>query len=113
MQARAFAKQLMVSPRKVRLVADEIRGYSYSEAMDILRFIPRKGSRLLETVLHSARANARVLDESVQDKDLFVTKVFIDGGPVMKRFRPRSRGRAMRRLKRTSNITVVLSDDKS
>lgn len=111
METKATAKFLLVSPRKVRLVADEIRGYSYPEALDTLRFIPRKGALLLQRVLESARANANQTNESVKDADLYVRKVYIDQGPVLKRFRPRARGRGVRRLKRTSHITVVLSDD--
>jgi large subunit ribosomal protein L22 len=94
----------------MRLVADEIRGYSYPEAMDVLRFIPKKASKLLETVIESARANAKRGNDSVKDTELYVKKVYIDEGPTLKRFRPRARGRGMQRLKRTSHITVVLSD---
>ncbi|MBI3395904.1 MAG: 50S ribosomal protein L22 [Spirochaetia bacterium] len=111
METKASAKFLLVAPRKVRLVADEIRGYSYAEASDILKFIPRKGAALLLEVLKSARANAAFAKSSIKDGELFVKKVYVDGGPVLKRFRPRARGRGMRRLKRTSHITVVLSDE--
>lgn len=111
MEAKAVAKFLLVSPRKVRLVANEIRGYPYSEAIDYLRFIPRKGAVLLKTVLESARANAANNNENLDESQLFVKKVYIDGGPTMRRFRPRARGRAMQRLKRISHITVVLSDE--
>ncbi len=111
MEKKATAKFLLISPRKVRLVADEIRGYSYPEAMDALRFMPKKGARFLEKVLASARANAAVANESVKDSELFVKKVYVDGGPVLKRFRPRARGRGVRIHKPTSHITVVLSDD--
>ena len=110
METKASAKFLLVSPRKVRLVADEVRGYSYSEAMDTLRFIPRKGAVLLAGVLKSARANMESLKEGVRDADLFVKKIYVDEGPRLKRFRPRARGRGMRRLKRTSHVTIVLSD---
>ncbi len=106
-----MARFLIVSPRKVRLVANEIRGYSYPEALDALRFTPRKGALLLKKVLESARANAGVLAEAVGDDDLYVKKVYVDEGPVLRRFRPRARGRGMQRLKRTSHITIVLSND--
>lgn len=111
MDAQATAKFLLVSPRKVRLVANEIRGYPYNEAMDILRFIPRKGADMLKSVLASARANANVKDENLTDDRLFIKKVYIDGGPTLRRYRPRARGRATQRLKRISHITVVLSDE--
>lgn len=111
MESKASARFLLVSPRKVRLVADEIRGFSYSEAMDILRVIPRKGSDLLANVLKSARANAARVKENATDQDLYVKKVYVDGGPTLKRWRARARGRGARILKPTSHITVVLSDD--
>ena len=110
MEAKSTAKFLLISPRKVRLVADEIRGYSYSEALDTLRFIPRKGADLLMRVLQSARANARQDNESLEDKKLFVKKVYVDKGPILRRFRARARGRGVRILKRTSHITIVLGD---
>ena len=110
METKATSKFLLISPRKVRLVADEIRGYSYNEALETLRFIPRKGARLLEGVLQSAKANAVANNEGVNESSLYVKKVYIDGGPVLKRFRPRARGRGVRRLKRTSHITIVLGD---
>lgn len=111
METKATGKFLLISPRKIRLVANEIRGYPYLEAMDTLKFIPRKGARLLEGVLESARANAKVANGEVGDTDLFVKKVYIDEGPTLKRFRPRARGRAMKRLKRSSHITIVLSNE--
>jgi large subunit ribosomal protein L22 len=111
MEAKATSRYLLISPRKARLVANEIRGYIYPEAMDILRYIPRKASGLIENVLKSARANAGNKDENVSEEKLFVKKVYVDEGPVLKRFRPRARGRGMSRLKRTSHITIVLSDE--
>ncbi len=111
MEAKASAKYLLISPRKARLVADEIRGYIYPEAMDIVSYIPRKASDLISRVLKSAHANAKQKNDALRDDQLFVKKVYVDAGPVLKRFRPRARGRGMRRLKRTSHITVVLSDE--
>ena len=111
MEAKATARFLLISPRKARLVADEIRGFSYPEAMDTLRFTPKKAALLLRKVVESARANAGNGKEDLKEAELFVKKVYVDGGPVLKRFRPRARGRGMRRLKRTSHITVVLSDE--
>lgn len=101
----------MISPRKVRLVADEIRGFSYSEATDMLRHIPKKAAGLLDKVLRSARANAQKQNESLSDDSLYVKKLYVDEGPSLKRFRPRARGRGVRILKRTSHITVVLSNE--
>jgi len=108
MDIKSTAKFILISPRKARLVADEIRGYTYPEAMDTLRFIPRKASLLLGKVLQSARAGAA---DSVKDADLYVKKVYVDEGPTLKRFRPRAKGRGMQRLKRTSHITIVLSNN--
>lgn len=111
MEAKSTSRYLMISPRKARLVANEIRGFIYPEAMDSLKHIPRKASLLLEKILKSARANAQVLNQGLKDEQLYIKKVYVDEGPILKRFRPRARGRGMRRLKRTSHITVVLSDE--
>ena len=111
MEAKATARFLLMSPQKVRLVANEIRGLEYPEAVDALRFMPKKGARLIEKVLKSARANMNNNTEEVKDADLFVKKIYIDAGPVLKRWRPRARGRGMRLLKRTSHITIVLGDE--
>jgi len=111
MQTKSTGKFLLSAPRKIRLVADEIRGYSYPEAMDILRFIPRKGSRYIESVLKTARSNAVSLQKDLREEDLYIKKVYVDMGPTLKRFRPRARGRGMRRLKRMSHITIVLSNE--
>ena len=108
MEAKATAKFLLISPRKARLTANEIRGYDYGEAMDILNVIPKKGARLIRKVMRSAMANAVTFDENVKESELFVKKVYIDEGPTLKRFRPRAKGRGMQRLRRTSHITVVL-----
>ena len=111
MEARAVAKFIRISPRKARLVADQIRGYDYLDAVDALRFTPNKGADLIGKVLASARANAEVLDGNVGDGDLFVKKVYVDDGPIMKRYQPRARGRATRIRKRLAHITVVLGTE--
>ncbi|HQI20213.1 MAG TPA: uL22 family ribosomal protein, partial [Leptospiraceae bacterium] len=71
METKSTGKFLLSAPRKIRLVADEIRGYSYPEAMDILRFIPRKGSRYIESVLKTARSNAVSLQKDLREEDLY------------------------------------------
>lgn len=111
MEAKAVSKYLMVSPRKVRLVADEVRGFPVDEALNLLRFMPKKGARFLEKAIASARANLLNNSENVKQDRIFVKKVYVDQGATLKRFRPRQRGRAMRRLKYTSNITVVVGDE--
>ena len=111
MEAKASANYILISPRKARLVADEIRGFELPEAVDILKNIPRKAAEILLKAVLSAGANAKVLNPDIKEEELFIKKVFIDGGPSLKRFNPRARGRADRILKRTSKITVVLSDE--
>lgn len=111
MESKASVDQVRMSARKMRLVANEIRGYEYSEAVDILRHIPRKGSRIILKALQSAAANARVINPSVDERALFIKKIFVDGGPLMKRFMPRARGRADRIQKKTAKLTIVLSDE--
>lgn len=112
MESKATVRFLLVSPRKVRLVANELRGFNYTEAVDMLRFTPRKAAGFLEKLLKSARANAAQTNDGLKDEDLYVKKLYVDAGPTLKRWRARARGRGMRILKPTSHITVVLSDDK-
>jgi len=111
MEAKAVSRFLMISPRKVRLVADEVRGFPVDEALNILQFMPKKGARFLEKAIQSAKANLLNNSSGVKEDRMFVKKVYVDQGPTLKRFRPRARGRAMRRLKKTSNITVVIGDE--
>jgi large subunit ribosomal protein L22 len=111
MEAKAVSRFLMISPRKVRLVADEVRGFPVDEALNILQFMPKKGARFLEKAIQSAKANLLNNSTGVKEDRMFVKKVYVDQGPTLKRFRPRARGRAMRRLKKTSNITVVIGDE--
>ena len=105
--ARAILRRFRESPRKVRAVADMIRGRSVEDAMSILQLQQRKAARMLSKVLGSAIANATENEKADSDK-LVVTKVFIDGGPVSKRWMARSMGRANRNNARTSHVTVVV-----
>jgi large subunit ribosomal protein L22 len=106
-QVRAVAKYVRTAPRKLRLVADMIRGRKANEAQDLLNFTPKRAAKTLLKVLQSAMANAE--NNHNLDKDrLTVCTTFIDQGPVIKRFIPRSRGRASSVLKYSSHITVVL-----
>lgn len=107
MIATARARFLRVAPRKVRLVADLIRGKDVQTALDILQFTRRGTSKKLARLLKSAVANADQRPGVNVDK-LFVESVFVDGGPVIKRFRPRAQGRATQILKRTSHVTLTL-----
>jgi large subunit ribosomal protein L22 len=103
--ARAVLRRFRESPRKVRMVADMIRGRSVDDAMSILRLQQRKAAKMLSKVLGSAIANATENEKADVEK-LVVSKVFIDGGPVSKKWMPRSMGRANRILSRTSHVTV-------
>ena len=111
MESTAKAGFIRMSARKVRLVADEIRGYEMIEAVDILKHMKKKASDIILKVVRSAGANAKVLNPDVEEKELFIKKVYVDEGMTIKRFRYRAKGRGSRILKRTSKITVVLSDE--
>jgi large subunit ribosomal protein L22 len=103
--AHAVLKNFRESPRKVRVVAGMIRGRSVADALVILKLQERKAAHVIFKVLNSAVANATENEEADADK-LYVTKVAVDGGPVQKRWLPRSMGRANRLNRRTSHITV-------
>ena len=111
MEAKAVVKQVRIAPRKVRLVVDLIRGKGVGEAMSILHLTPKKASPVVEKLLHSAIANAEHNYEMEAD-NLVVSKVYVDEGITLKRFRPRAQGRASAINKRTSHITVVLTEKK-
>jgi large subunit ribosomal protein L22 len=110
MEARAKARYIRVTPRKARRVVDLIRGLPADEAQAILDFAPQAASDPVGKVLASAVANA----EQIGGRDrgmLWVRRAWVDEGPTLKRFRPRAQGRGYQILKRTSHITVVVSDD--
>ncbi len=109
MEAKAIAKYVRIAPRKVNLVADEIRGKSVDEAIAILKFTPKRGATELEKVLKSAIANAEN-NLSLDRENLIVLKAYGDQGPTLKRWRPRSQGRAYQILKRSSHIGVVVAE---
>ncbi|CAH1219643.1 50S ribosomal protein L22 [Paenibacillus plantiphilus] len=108
-QAKAFANNIRIAPRKAQLVVDLIRGKQVGEAIAILRHTPKSASPIVEKLLNSAIANA---DHNFQldVNKLVVSQVFVNQGPTMKRFRPRAMGRASRINKRTSHITLVVSE---
>ena len=110
-QAKATARTVRIAPRKARLVVDLIRGKKVGEAVAILQLTPRAASPIVEKVLKSAIANAEHNYE-MDAENLIVSEVFVDEGPTMKRFRPRVQGRASAINKRTSHITVVVSEKK-
>jgi large subunit ribosomal protein L22 len=96
-----------ISPRKVRALADLVRGKFADEALDILRFQPHRGARMLEKVIKSALGNAEHRQATGVD-DLVVVDARVDGGPMFKRIRPRARGMAFGIKRRTSHIKVAL-----
>ncbi|WP_276167928.1 50S ribosomal protein L22 [Zobellia alginiliquefaciens] len=111
----AFAKlnNCPTSPRKMRLVADLVRGVKVEKALAILRFNPKEASRKLEKLLLSALANwqSKNEDASVEDADLFVKEIRVDGGSMLKRLRPAPQGRAHRIRKRSNHVTLVLGSN--
>ena len=109
MEARAIGRQIRISPQKARLVADVIRGMEVGQALNTLRYMPKKGALIIRKVVESAVANATQADQTDVD-NLFVKKIFVDDGPSLKRIRPRAMGRATRVIKRTSHITVVIDE---
>ena len=110
MEVSATAKRLRISPRKVRLVADLVRGRGVSDALDILTYNTQKGAILVRKVLLSAIANAEN-NEGADVDELKISRIFVNEGRTMKRVRPRARGRADRIFKRTSHVTVTVTDD--
>lgn len=109
--AKAVARQVRIAPRKARLVVDLIRGKDVGEATAILRHTQRGASPIVEKVLNSAIANAEHNYEMDPD-NLYISEAYVDEGITLKRYRPRSHGRASRINKRTSHITIVVSEKK-
>jgi large subunit ribosomal protein L22 len=109
MEARAAAKYIRISPRKVRLIMNQIRGKKVEEALNMLSFAPQKSAFVLKKVIDSAVANAEQNLNMDVDK-LYIKRVFADEGPTLKRFRARAMGRATRIRKRTSHLTVILDE---
>jgi large subunit ribosomal protein L22 len=110
MNARAIARYVRVSPRKARMVIDLIRGKQVLRAREILQFSERNVSEVVEKCLNSAIANAE--RDGVKAENLFVTRIFADEGPTLKRIRPRAKGSASRINKRTCHITVYVGTEK-
>ncbi|MDH3454916.1 MAG: 50S ribosomal protein L22 [Desulfuromonadales bacterium] len=109
METSAKLKFARLSPQKTRLVVDMVRGKAVQEALNILKFSPQRPADIVAKLVRSAVANAE--QKGVADVDrLFVKAVFVDQGPVLKRFMPRAQGRATKIRKPTSHITVVLDE---
>ncbi len=109
MEARAQARFVRVTPMKARRVVNLIRGMSAADAQAVLRFAPQAASEPVGKVLASAVANASN-NHAMDPRELVISEVFVDEGPTLKRIRPRAQGRAFRIRKRSSHITVVVSD---
>ncbi|MGF1643504.1 MAG: 50S ribosomal protein L22 [Thiotrichales bacterium] len=111
MEVAAVLRSARISPQKCRLVADQVRGLPVGRALEVLAFSPKKAAGLVKKVLESAIANAEH-NEGADVDELRVSTVFVDEGPVFRRIHARAKGRANRVLKRTSHITVRVSDRK-
>ncbi|MGV9217077.1 50S ribosomal protein L22 [Arcanobacterium canis] len=114
MEAKAQACYVRVTPQKSRRVVNEIRGMRALAAVDLLTYAPQAVAKDVKKVLESALANARYAADAAGEKfvdgDFVVSAAYVDEGPTMKRIQPRAQGRANRILKRTSHITVVVSN---
>ena len=112
MQASARLKFARLSAQKGRLVADQVRGMSVDKALDLLLFSDKKAAAVIRKVLLSAVANAEN-NEGADVDELRVATIMVDEGPTMKRFRARAKGRGAKIMKRTSHVTVAVSDEKA
>ena len=108
-EARATLKFARISARKVKIVADLIRGKNVDEALAIMKFTPKASSEVLEKLLKSAIANAEN-NHDMKHENLYVAEIFANQGPTLKRIRPAAKGSAVRIRKRTSHITIVLKE---
>ena len=108
-EAKATLKFARISSRKVKIVADLLRGKNVDEALAIVKFTPKAASEIVEKLLKSAIANAENNHEMKADK-LYVAEIYANQGPTLKRIRPAAKGSAVRIRKRTSHITIVLSE---
>ena len=108
-EARATLKFARISARKVKIVADLVRGKDVDEALAIMKFTPKASSEVLEKLLKSAIANAEN-NHDMKHENLYVAEIYANQGPTLKRIRPAAKGSAVRIRKRTSHITVVLKE---
>lgn len=109
MEVKAHLNRLRISPRKIRLVADLVRKTNVDEAREQLEFLNKKPTDLILKLINSAVANAKN-NFDLNEDNLYISEIFVNGGQTMKRWRPRAMGRAARINKRTSCVTVVLSE---
>ena len=112
MEASAKVRHIRMSPRKLRVVANMVRGEQVEAAISTLKLMPKKAARLISKAVRSAVANADDRSGGEADVDaLRIKTIFVDGGPIIKRWMPRAMGRANRINHRTSHLTVVVSDE--
>jgi large subunit ribosomal protein L22 len=109
MEVRATQRYARISPQKVRMIVDAIKGKPAETAINALKFMPQKSAGIVEKIVRSAVANADQ-NTSIDVDDLIVSNLIVDQGPSMKRFKARARGRGARIIKRTAHITVVLAE---
>jgi len=114
MEAIAHAKYTRISPKKAQLVANLVKGMNVPEALYVLQFTPKKSARIIYKLLHSAAANAinKLGQTEISEDELFIKKIEVNKGPMMKRNQPRARGRAFLIRKRMSHITIVVETKK-
>ena len=109
-EAKASLKYARISARKVKIVADLIRGKNVDEALAIVKFTPKASSEIIEKLLKSAIANAEN-NHQMDHSKLYVAEIYANQGPTLKRIRPAAKGSAVRIRKRTSHITIVLREE--
>lgn len=109
MDVRATTKHLPISPRKLRLVCDQVRGLGAEQAQIVLEYMPQKGAELISKTLNSAIANAEN-NFDLDRADLYISQIYAGDGPRLRRFKAGARGRYKPRIKRTAHLTVILSE---
>ena len=109
MEVKAAAKYVRISPQKVRKLVDAVKGKPVEDGLNLLKFMPQKAASIVEKTIRSAVANADQIPDMDVDS-LVIQNITADQGPTLKRFKARARGRGTRILKRTSHITVILSE---
>jgi len=113
MEAVAKLKNVPTSPRKMRMVADLIRGQKVNKALNLLKYEPKEGAARLEKLLLSAVSNWQNANEDVrlEEADLYIKSITVDGGKILKRYRPAPQGRAHRIRKRSNHVTLIIDSD--
>lgn len=109
MEVRAITKHLPISPQKIRLVCDQVRGMDVGQAMVMLEYMPQKGAVLIRKTLAAAIANAKNNFDLVPE-NLYIARIYAGDGPRLKRYKAGARGRYKPRVKRTSHLTVILAE---